>query len=122
MVVEIPSAGVRVGYCTDPGEATPTVRALLRDLDVLIVESNHDPVMLRNGPYPFYLQERIVGRGGHLSNDACAAVLPGLVAQGTTRLVLAHLSRQNNTPQRRQVPPSDGIVCWRWRSRRERDR
>lgn len=55
--------------------------------------------MLRNGPYPYYLQERILGQGGHLSNDACAAVLPGLVASGTTRLVLAHLSRQNNTPQ-----------------------
>ena len=55
--------------------------------------------MLRNGPYPFYLQQRILGDDGHLSNDACAVVLPALVASGTTRLVLAHLSRQNNTPQ-----------------------
>ncbi len=88
-----------LALATDIGYMTDEIRAALTGCQLVHIESNHDPVMLRNGPYPFYLQQRILGDDGHLSNDACAAVLPALVASGTTRLVLAHLSRQNNTPQ-----------------------
>lgn len=88
-----------LALATDIGYVTDEIRAALTGCQLVHIESNHDPAMLRSGPYPFYLQERILGDGGHLSNDACASVLPDLVAHGTTRLVLAHLSRQNNTPQ-----------------------
>lgn len=95
----IEGEGKALALATDIGYMTEEIVGALSGCQLVHIESNHDPVMLRNGPYPYYLQERILGQGGHLSNDACAAVLPGLVASGTTRLVLAHLSRQNNTPQ-----------------------
>lgn len=90
--------GRSMAVATDLGYMPDSVRDAITGCDLLHIESNHDPDMLRNGPYPYYLQERILGQGGHLSNAACAAVLPGLVEAGATRIVLAHLSEQNNTP------------------------
>ena len=55
--------------------------------------------MLENGPYPYYLKRRILADTGHLSNEVCAASLPGLAESGTTRFYLAHLSKDNNTPE-----------------------
>lgn len=87
-----------MAVATDMGYAPAGLPAHLQGCQLVHIESNHDPVMLANGPYPDYLKRRIRGEGGHLSNQACAALLPGLVEGGTTRIVLAHLSRHNNTP------------------------
>lgn len=66
--------------------------------DTVVLESNHDVDMLRHGPYPFYLQQRIRGKLGHLSNEACADGALKAVKNGAKRLVLAHLSDKNNNP------------------------
>ncbi|CCX37786.1 metallo-beta-lactamase domain protein [Clostridium sp. CAG:1013] len=83
---------------TDLGEVTPCVREHLLGAEFVVVESNHDKEMLRCGPYPYYLKRRILSERGHLSNEDCAAFLPELVRAGTKRILLAHLSRENNTP------------------------
>lgn len=88
---------------TDIGHMTDTVKAAVLSCDLVHIESNHDVVMLRHGPYPYYLKERILSRIGHLSNEHCAALLPELLQSGTTRFVLAHLSAENNTPQLAQT-------------------
>jgi phosphoribosyl 1,2-cyclic phosphodiesterase len=98
VVVEVPDAGVRIGYCTDLGEVTREVRSLLRDLDALIVEANHDPDLLANGPYPREVRERVAGRSGHLSNEQAAALARAVVTPRLRYVVLAHVSRHNNTP------------------------
>jgi phosphoribosyl 1,2-cyclic phosphodiesterase len=54
--------------------------------------------MVKTGPYPYHLKERILSRRGHLSNNACADLLPLLIEKGTTRLILSHLSKENNLP------------------------
>ena len=63
-----------------------------------MLESNHDVGMLRYGAYPYILKKRILSDTGHLSNDVCAQTCAELVGSGTTRLLLAHLSRENNVP------------------------
>ena len=62
-------------------------------------ESNHDPDMLRAGPYPWYLKRRILSERGHLSNDDCAALACRLAESGTRQIILGHLSRENNTEE-----------------------
>ena len=98
VVVEVPDAGVRVGYCTDLGEATPPVRALLRDLDALVVEANYDPEMLARGPYPADVRERVAGPIGHLSNAQAAELVREVATDRLRVVVLAHVSRHNNDP------------------------
>lgn len=88
----------RIGIATDLGEMTQTVKAHLSGCDLVHIESNHDVRMLENGPYPYVLKRRILSPIGHLSNEACAATLPFLLEQGTTRIFLGHLSRENNLP------------------------
>jgi phosphoribosyl 1,2-cyclic phosphodiesterase len=66
---------------------------------LVMLESNHDVGMLRNGSYPYYLKRRILSDTGHLSNDECSSVLPALAECGTKNFVLAHLSLENNLPQ-----------------------
>lgn len=83
---------------TDLGEVTPCVREHLLGGEFVVVESNHDREMLRCGPYSYYLKRRILSGRGHLSNGDCAAFLPELVRAGARRILLAHLSRENNTP------------------------
>ena len=84
---------------TDLGQVTDGVDRALSGCDLVLLESNYDPGMLACGPYPYYLKKRISSQLGHLSNDDCAAQLVRLVESGTTRLVLAHLSQENNLPQ-----------------------
>ena len=93
------SDGRKLAVVTDTGIVTDEIRRTLMRCDVVLLESNHDVGMLRNGPYPYVLQERILGDHGHLSNDTCAALLPYLVEGGVTHIVLGHLSRENNTPE-----------------------
>lgn len=91
--------GKSVAVATDTGYVTPAIREALRGADLVHIESNHDLSMLRNGPYPYVLKQRIESDRGHLSNAACAQLLPYLVENGATRFVLAHLSEENNLPR-----------------------
>lgn len=88
----------KVSVCTDLGVMTDSVRSAITKSDVVLIESNHDVQMLKNGPYPPMLKLRIMSEQGHLSNIACAEELPRLLQSGTTRIILGHLSRNNNTP------------------------
>lgn len=90
--------GRSIAVCTDTGYITPEAKRVLPGTDCVFLESNHEVMMLENGPYPYILKQRILSMQGHLSNDACAAFATELVQSGTTRLVLSHLSRENNFP------------------------
>jgi phosphoribosyl 1,2-cyclic phosphodiesterase len=92
------SAGRRLGVVADLGSRTQLAWGRLRDLDCLVLETNHDLHMLRSGPYPWALKQRVAGRHGHLSNDDAAAGLPELVSDRLRSVVLYHLSRTNNLP------------------------
>lgn len=92
------SGGVRVGLVADLGTRSQLAWARLRDLDVLLLETNHDLTMLREGPYPWSLKQRVAGRHGHLSNAQAADGLPELLADRLRHVVLYHLSRTNNLP------------------------
>lgn len=83
---------------TDMGILTAEVCEAIAGCDLVHIESNHDVRMLECGPYPYSLKRRVLGRGGHLSNEVCASLLPSLLQSGTTRFVLSHLSRENNDP------------------------
>lgn len=92
------SDGRRAAVCTDIGIMTDTVRQKLRGCEVVLIESNHDINMLQRGPYPAQLKLRILSDEGHLSNNACATELPFLLNNGTSRIILGHISMENNTP------------------------
>lgn len=83
---------------TDLGFLSEEVKESLLGTDIAVIESNHDVEMLRTGGYPYYLKQRILSNRGHLSNADCAGFLPQLAKSGTKRFLLAHLSRENNTP------------------------
>ena len=87
-----------ITVATDLGYITPEIEAALTGADMVVLESNHDIGMLRTGPYPYSLKRRILSDFGHLSNAGCAEILPELYEKGTKRFMLAHLSRENNTP------------------------
>ena len=87
-----------MGLVADLGCRTSLAWGRLQDLDVLILETNHDLDMLRNGPYPWSLKQRVAGRHGHLSNRDAADGLPELVGDRLRWVVLYHLSRTNNLP------------------------
>lgn len=89
-------AGARVGIAYDLGRPTAAVRYLLRGCTALVLEANHDDVMLRTGPYPASVRRRIAGSGGHLSNRAAAALAAELTHEGLTAVILAHLSERCN--------------------------
>ncbi len=90
--------GRSVAVATDMGYISDEVMQAISGCHLVHIESNHDVAMLQHGPYPYSLKQRILGRGGHLSNEACSRVLPDLAKTGTTRFVLAHLSQHNNLP------------------------
>lgn len=88
----------KVGIATDLGIATRLVAQRLRGCRVLILESNHDETMLRDGPYPWHLKQRIRSPHGHLSNTESARLLQDLLWDGLEAVFLAHLSETNNLP------------------------
>ena len=88
----------RLGYCTDTGKVTHLIERRLGGCEALIVEFNHNLDMLRNGPYPLPLQQRVRSVTGHLSNEQGAEALARLIADHLQVAVLAHLSETNNTP------------------------
>lgn len=89
----------KLGYATDLGQITDTVREHLCGVDSVVLESNHDVTMLCEGRYPEFLKKRILSRHGHLSNDDAAAFAAYLAETGTVNFLLAHLSEQNNDPE-----------------------
>ena len=99
-LIEIPTpSGVcRIGYATDIGYVSPAVEEHLMGCDAVVLESNHDPEMLMDGPYPYDLKLRVASKRGHLSNPDSAHFAARLCANGTKAVMLAHLSQENNTP------------------------
>src|SRR5580692_6889718 len=91
--------GVKVGVATDLGYLPASVRDHLRGCDVLVMESNHDLEMLRVGPYPWSVKQRVMSRVGHLSNVALADFFSNDYDNRAAFVVLAHLSEQNNHPE-----------------------
>lgn len=91
--------GIKVGVATDLGYLPVSVRDHLRGCDVLVLESNHDLEMLRVGPYPWSVKQRVMSRVGHLSNDALADFFSGDYDNSAAFVVLAHLSEHNNHPE-----------------------
>ncbi|MBR2722360.1 MAG: MBL fold metallo-hydrolase [Clostridia bacterium] len=87
-----------VGLATDIGYVTDTIHAALLGCHAVILESNHDVEMLRYGPYPYDLKQRILSRRGHLSNEDSAIESARLAQGGTRAFLLAHLSLENNRP------------------------
>ena len=95
--------GVRMGFATDLGYIPPNVKAQLAALDLLLLESNHDLEMLRDGPYPWTVKQRVLSRVGHLSNDAAADFLENSYDGQAAYVILAHLSENNNLPELARV-------------------
>ncbi len=93
------STGQKLGIATDLGRATTSVRAALQGCDLLILESNHDPILLRESHYPWSVKSRISGPHGHLSNRAAAELATELHHRGLGAVVLAHLSEAANDPE-----------------------
>jgi phosphoribosyl 1,2-cyclic phosphodiesterase len=92
------SRGLRMGIATDLGTVTNLVRHHLRDCAALVLEANHDPEMLMNGPYPWHLKQRVRGRSGHLSNADARDLLMEIDHDRLRHIVLGHLSAENNRP------------------------
>lgn len=88
-----------IGCCTDTGIASRLIARRLSGCDSLILEFNHDLELLKNGPYPQSLKQRVRSRHGHLSNNDAANLLDSLVHKKLQRIVLAHLSETNNLPE-----------------------
>ena len=84
---------------TDIGCVTQTVMDAALGSDLAVIEANHDVTMLKNGAYPYFLKRRILSDHGHLSNDDCGRFATALLNAGTRKILLAHLSRENNTPR-----------------------
>ncbi len=95
----ISSGRYKVGLATDLGIATGMVKVHLKDCHLLIVEANHDPEMLIQGPYPWPLKQRIKSRLGHLSNPDAMELIESVCHRRLQHVILAHLSQTNNTPQ-----------------------
>jgi phosphoribosyl 1,2-cyclic phosphodiesterase len=91
--------GTKIGIATDLGYMPASVRDQLRGCDVLMIESNHDLEMLRVGPYPWSVKQRVMSRVGHLSNESLAQFFAEYYDGGASYIVLAHLSEQNNHPE-----------------------
>lgn len=89
----------RFGMLTDVGTITPHIEAQLDACDALLLECNHDLLMLEQGPYPPSLKQRVAGRLGHLSNEQTATLLNKLDDSKLKHLLIAHISEQNNTPE-----------------------
>ena len=95
----ISSPAETVGIATDLGYVTKGIFARLSKCDRVIIESNYDEEMLKNGPYPYPLKQRIRSQQGHLSNSECARLVSALADKGVRSFLLAHLSAENNTPE-----------------------
>ena len=87
-------------YITDTGYINRKILSRIENKDIYLIESNHDEIMLMDGPYPRFLKERVISDKGHLSNKTTAKYLSKLVGDKTKYVVLAHLSETNNTKEK----------------------
>lgn len=101
----------RIGLLTDTGSSTPHIEQQLASCDALLLECNHDEVMLHNGPYPSSLKRRVGGGYGHLSNAQAAALLSRLDTSALQHIVAAHLSDKNNHPKLAQDALANVLNC-----------
>ena len=88
-----------VGVLTDTGYVIEGTGRRLAGAELLVLESNHDAEMVRSGPYPYGLKQRVLGAQGHLSNEDAARFAAASARAGTRTILLAHLSRENNRPE-----------------------
>jgi phosphoribosyl 1,2-cyclic phosphodiesterase len=91
--------GIKVGVVTDLGYLPASIKFHLRGVDLLILESNHDLEMLKVGPYPWSVKQRVMGRKGHLSNEVVSDFIRDDLDSSISTLVLGHLSEHNNHPE-----------------------
>lgn len=106
------SQGLTLGMLTDLGSITPLVTQSYRDCDALLLECNHDPGMLAEGPYPPSLKRRVGGDWGHLSNQQAARLLAEMNLPGLRHLMISHISEKNNHPDLAMAaiqPVLDGV-------------
>lgn len=101
--------GKKIGIATDLGVVTHLVRNHLSFANALYIEANHDPEMLMTGPYPWYLKQRIQSRTGHLSNQDARDLVAQLSHKDLEHVVLAHLSEENNCPEKASTEMSKNI-------------
>lgn len=101
----------RLGVLTDLGTSTPCVEASLSGCDALVLECNHDLEMLANGSYPYPLKQRIAGPYGHLHNEAAAELLGRIDTSKLKHVIAAHLSKQNNTPEKARAALASALSC-----------
>lgn len=99
-----------IGFCTDFGHVSDEVLEGLTGVDCAIIEANHDLRMLLDGPYPAHLKRRILSNSGHLSNLDCGELAVKLAISGTAHIILAHLSRENNTPAKALETVGDALL------------
>ncbi|HOB18594.1 MAG TPA: MBL fold metallo-hydrolase [Candidatus Methanoculleus thermohydrogenotrophicum] len=104
----VTESGLRIGCCTDTGTITATIFDRLASCDAVLLESNHCPWMLEDGPYPAFLKRRIRSTRGHLSNPDAARCLQGLAGHIHVAM-LAHLSETNNTEERALFSALEGL-------------
>ena len=103
------SESLRMAIATDLGYIPPNVKQALREVDVLLLESNHDLEMLKDGPYPWSVKQRVLSRVGHLSNTAAAEFLERDYDGGAHTIVLGHLSEQTNLPELARLAAEQAI-------------
>jgi len=105
--------GTKVAVATDLGYMPELVKQHLREADFLILESNHDLEMLKVGPYPWHIKQRVMSRTGHLSNNIVSEFLADseVFDARARHLVLAHLSEQNNTPDLAQISAEQALAA-----------
>lgn len=104
------AGGRKAAVVTDLGHVTQEVAQGIRGANLLVAEANHDVEWLQSGPYPPFLKERILGQRGHLCNEAGAELVCSAVAAGASTVILAHLSHENNTPQRARQVVGDALT------------
>ena len=91
--------GIKIGLVTDLGYMPDSIKFHLRGVDLLMLESNHDLEMLKVGPYPWSVKQRVMGRKGHLSNEVVSDFIRRDLDSSVSTLVLGHLSEHNNHPE-----------------------
>src|SRR6202035_4056863 len=104
--------GVRMAVATDLGYIPPNVKAQLKGVDLLLLESNHDLEMLCDGPYPWSVKQRVLSRVGHLYNEEAADFLENGYDGQAAYVILAHLSESNNLPELARVT-AERALCGR---------
>ncbi len=104
------SEGIRMAVATDLGYIPPNVKAALKRVDVMLLESNHDLEMLRDGPYPWSVKQRVLSRVGHLSNETTAQFLEQEYDGHCTSIILGHISESNNIPELARLAAERALI------------